>query len=324
VVRVGDAGDLTATVVDGVAVLAAGPVGASGRHAALAEVSGPSGIETWWLGLGATPVPPLPSPRASTPAPPPPGLEPTMARTWRRAGDLARAGATASALAAYEQLAAVAPPAAQAQALIEVLGLRRRRGEPLAASYESLSGRAPPGSAAELAALRAAVTAAVDEGEFTDAVRLIDRALASPALGVPERTTLQATRVGIAPATVALFDGDALDESWRIADPVGVRRDPGDPGPRPRRVRRRRPRHRRPRAQPRPDRAGRRGHRDPGRVGGRIDLHVAAPRGRRAAPHGAAARHRWRQPVPARRRAGPRPRGDRVTTWSAACRCARA
>jgi hypothetical protein len=226
VVRVGDAGDLTAAVVDGVAVLAAGPVGASGRHAALAEVSGPSGIETWWLGLGATPVPPLPSPGGSTPAPPPPGLEPAMARTWRRAGDLARAGATASALAAYEQLAAVAPPAAQAQALIEVLGLRRRRGEPLAASYESLSGRAPPGSAAELAALRAAVTAAVDEGEFTDAVRLIDRALASPALGVAERTTLQATRVGIAPATVALFDGDALDESWRIADPVGVRRDP--------------------------------------------------------------------------------------------------
>ena len=226
VVHVDDAGGLDGATVEGLAILAAGRFDDAPGATAVARVADGPRTSTWWLGGGPTPLPPV----AAAPHPPaaavPAGLDASLAITWRRATDLVAVGATASALAAFEQLAAVAPPDQQAPALAEVLALRQRRGDPLGAIHEALAARAAPRSRAQLAALSAAAAAATDDGELAAAVRVIDAALASPALGAAERASLLATRAQVEPFEVTLFDGGPLDDAWQILDPIGVRRDP--------------------------------------------------------------------------------------------------
>lgn len=226
VLRLDEAGGIDSVTLAGVAVLTAGRFEDTAAVAVLARVATGGRSSTWWLGLGATPLPSIePAPRPAV-APPPASLDAALAIAWRRATDLARMGATASARAAFEQLAAVVPPELQPSALAEVLVLRQREGEPLGAIHESLAALAAPGSEAQFAALTAAVTAAVDDGELVAAVRVIDAALGSHAVSAVDRVRLHATRTRVAPIEVTLFDGARLDDAWQILDPVGVRRDP--------------------------------------------------------------------------------------------------
>ena len=231
VIRRGEREQLSFVVIEDVSILATGRFGGGPAAAALAAIRlDPRTPATWWLGLGTTPVPPLAAPPGAERAPPaaaatPATLEPALAVTWRRAALLGRVGESASALAAFEQLAAVMPPELQSHALAEVLALRRHRGESLGAIHESLAERAAPGSAAQVAALTAAATAAADDGELADAVRVIDAALTAPTLDAAERARLEASRARVEAVATVLFDGGPLDDHWQILDPTAVRRD---------------------------------------------------------------------------------------------------
>jgi|JI10StandDraft_1071094.scaffolds.fasta_scaffold16734_4 hypothetical protein len=226
VLHVAEDHELEATTIEGVSVLAAGRFAGGPVDSALAAVTDGPRPSRWWLGLGTTPVPSIPASLPPRTVPVPPGLVADLATTWRRASTLASVGATASALAAFEHLAAVVPADHQAAALAAVLELRLRGGESLGTVYEALAARASPGSTDQLAALTGAMTAALDDGELAAAIRVIDAALSSPALGAEDRLRLQTTRARIAPVARTLFDGGALDGAWAVHDPVGVRRDP--------------------------------------------------------------------------------------------------
>ncbi|MEZ4398938.1 MAG: protein kinase [Kofleriaceae bacterium] len=226
VMRLDEADQLDGVTIEGIAIRAVGRFAADRPPAALAWVGTGAARAMWWLGLGATPVPPLAlAPPAVDPGVPS-ALDDGQATTWRRAGVLGQVGATATAIAAFERLAAVVPPELQPRALGEVLTLLHRRGEPLGEIHAALIARTAPGSPAQLAALMAAATAAVDDGELATAVQAIDAALASPALEAVDRAQLRASRASIDPLEVSLFEGAPLDDAWQVLDPVGVWRDP--------------------------------------------------------------------------------------------------
>ncbi len=226
VLQLDDADQLGSVTVEGVAALSAVGSAAGGADAVLAVVAEGERESRWWLALGTTPTPPIEAaplvPESALPA----GLDAAMATTWRRGATLGRLGATASALAAFEQLAAIVPYDLQARVLGEVLNQRRRRHEPVAAVYEALAAHATPGSAHQVSALDEAVTVAIAEGEPAMATRLIDVALAADTLGAADRIRFQAARDKTASIGVPLFEGAPLDGAWRILDSIGVRRDP--------------------------------------------------------------------------------------------------
>lgn len=221
-----DGARLTSATLESVAVLATGRFAAGPTTGALATVSVDGRPELWWLGFGATPLPPLAATPAAVTTAVPADLEPPLALAWRRAITLGRVGATAGAIAAFRELAVVVPPEVQSAALTEVLALRKGRGEPLWPIHQELAARAAPGSPAALAATLAAVDDAIAEGEFEVAVRLIDEAAARPALDAGTRDQLTAARARAATETTTLFDGATLDEPWDIRDPLAIRRDP--------------------------------------------------------------------------------------------------
>lgn len=219
-------GSLTGTVIEDTQILTLGRFGRDGKVEALARLWSGATVASWWLGRGGAPVPPIEPSAPLTVAGPPTGLGADLAQTWRRATELTRFGATATALATFEQLAAVAPVTAQSSALTQALVLRRHRGEPLGALYSSLAASEAPGSPSQLAQLLAAVTTSVDEGDLVGALQVIDAALASPALDNAARDQLVATRARVDAVEAELYAGRVLSTQWTILDPIGVRRDP--------------------------------------------------------------------------------------------------
>jgi serine/threonine protein kinase len=224
IVRIDNADHLDATVIEGVSVLGAGRF-REGHDAVLAILRDDPSQPRWWLGVGATPVPPLASATHLTDMVVPRGIDGPLAASWRRAVTLGRVGDVESALAAWEHLTAVVPRELQAAATAELLALQTHHDKPRGNSYARLAERTPIGSPRHLAVVDEAVTAAVHDGDVAAAVRMLDAALGS-SLAFADRARFSEMRTRIAPVAVTLFGGERLDSTWDVVDPIGVHRDP--------------------------------------------------------------------------------------------------
>ena len=183
--------------------------------------------ELWVLGAGVDQVPAIPV--VDRPSTPPPGeMGPELARAWSRADRLAAVGASSTAAALYEDMAADAPTTELADASL-------LRAATLWASEDRMdrseaAARAVRGSAARAQALDLRARALIRSYRFDEAHALDEQLAAIPNLdvvlstAVAERAPLYAM-LQASNRTWLEFDRP-LDAGWRMHRPLAVLRDP--------------------------------------------------------------------------------------------------
>lgn len=184
----------------------------------------PGGLapRTYLLGYGETAVVTRPRPPARAPlGSAPDGLPASSVALWTRAALLVEIG-DERGFAILGQLAATAPPAAQATALRAVLHARREAALPLGEAADELA-RRTMGRETTRAWLDAA-RIHVDELE-PEAARAALARLTAQRLDDSDERAFQELAPRAPGPLVPLFTGDRIPASWQLEDPIAVWRD---------------------------------------------------------------------------------------------------